>query len=289
MSRVLRKIIKKKDNNRTVNQVLRDFFGLSKKEISRLKFVKDGILLNDKKAYVNEMVHEKDVLSISFNEEENIEKDNDIKIDICYEDDDLVIVNKASGVVAHKTHGHLDNDLGSLICRKCGIDKVRVIGRLDKDVTGLIIYAKNQMSAARLSKQRVEGKLCKQYLAIVEGRLLKRSDTLRYGINKVEGSIKKEVDFDRDECITNYRVIVETDKYSLLFVEILTGKSHQIRAGFSALGYPLVGDELYGGTMDRLKRPALHCASLQLYQPFTNELIKRDIPLPKDMLDLIEG
>ena len=152
----------------------------------------------------------------------------------------------------------------------------------------MIVYAKSQPSAARLSKARSEKRFNKQYLAIIEGRLLKKADTLKYGIKKVEGSIKKEVDFNDDACETKYRVILETDIYSLLFVEIKTGKSHQIRAGFSALGYPLVGDNLYGGNLNRIKRPALHCASIQLFQPFTNELIKKDIALAKDMLRLFE-
>lgn len=288
MRKILKAVIQKHENNKTVNKILRDNFGLSKKEISRLKFVKDGILLNDKKVYITSKVKEGDTLEVRFKGDDNSLVES-VDIGILYEDEDMIIVNKEAGIVCHKTHAHLNDDLGSIISKYCGLDKVRVIGRLDKDVSGLILYAKNQPSAARLSKERNDYIFRKQYLAIIEGRLLKKADTLRYDINKIDGSIKKEADFNGDKCETSYRVIIETKEYSLLFVEIKTGKSHQIRAGFSALGYPLVGDELYGGNTERIKRPALHCASMQLYQPFTNEFIKRDISLPKDMLDLIEN
>ena len=288
MRKTLREIIKKEDNNKTVNQILRDNFGLSKKEISRLKFIEDGILLNYVKVHVNKKVHTHDYLEVRFGKDNQLRRNKNIQLDVLYDDEDLIIVNKPVGIVCHKTHGYLDNDLGTMICDKYGLDKVRVIGRLDKDVSGLIVYAKSQPSAARLSKERIENKFHKQYLAVIEGRLIKKADTLKYGIKKIDKSIKKEVDFNSDECETSYRVILENNKYSLLFVEIKTGKSHQIRAGFSALGYPLVGDKLYGGNTDKIKRPALHCATLQLYQPFTDEMIKRYISLPEDMLKLIE-
>ena len=129
------------------------------------------------------------------------------------------------------------------------------------------------MLAAGVKELAISGKALASGLEEISSGMTELSE----GIKKLDKSIKREVNFDGDECETSYRVILENNLYSLLFVEIRTGKSHQIRAGFSALGYPLVGDELYGGSTEKIKRPALHCATLQLYQPFTNEMIKRDI------------
>ena len=265
-----------------IKAILSKHLNLSRREISRLKF-NHGIVVNGESVRVTEIMHEGDTVEIIFLEQD--EKKAQIienKPEILYEDEDLVIVNKPTGMPTHPSHKHLHDDMGTLLqnyYQKKFV--VRAIGRLDKDVSGVVLYAKNQPSASRLSTQRNTGILQKTYIAIIHGKVKKKKDTLVYGIHKQENSILKSVNPNEKDCITHYEVLKENDDYTILKVIIETGRSHQIRAGLAYFLQPIVGDALYGKKEDI--PCCLHCASITLQQPFQKERIVVEAPLPTYM------
>lgn len=284
MNKTIEVTIEETENSLPLKAVLSKVVGLSRREISRLKF-SHGLLLNNKECRVTEIVHTGDVITLHFMEQDTPHALQLIgKPDILYEDEDVVIVNKPAGMVCHPTHEHLDDDMGTLLQNYYGSNlTIRAIGRLDKDVSGVMLYAKNKITASRLSKERSELKLHKIYHAIVEGKLENKQGTLKYSLDKVDGSKQRKITEHGKECITNYKVLKEYDHYSLVEISIITGRTHQIRAGMASVHHPLCGDALYGGKTIYLNRPALHCYSLDFIQPFTKKEIHVEIQEPQDM------
>ena len=281
--------IEEKENGLAVKTVLSESVGLSRREISRLKFT-NGLLKNNEPCRVTEPVQTGDVLTLIFPEKDTPHALRLIgKPDILYEDEDLVIVNKPAGMVCHPSHEHRHDDMGSLLQSYYGDSfTIRAIGRLDMDVSGVMVYAKNQPTAARLSRERQQEILHKQYLAIAEGIFAKKKGTLRYGLERVPGKRDRQISSKGKECITDYEVLREYETCSLLRISIRTGRTHQIRAGMASVDHPLCGDELYGGHTDLIDRPALHCACLDLVSPFSKKPVHVEAPLPDDMERLLQ-
>ena len=285
MQKTLTVSITEEMNGLKIKAVLSQYVGLSRREISRLKFNENGILLNGGSAYITAIVHDGDELKLSF-------PDHDLahytrisgKPEILYEDEDVVAVNKPAGMPCHPSHEHLDDDMGTLLQNYYGESfTIRAVGRLDKDVSGIMLYAKNQPAAARLSKERSEGKLKKTYTAIAEGIFEKKQDTLTYRLSRIEGHKDRKITKEGQECITEYTVKEEYEDVSLLEVSIITGRTHQIRAGMAYAGHPLAGDKLYGGSTDTISRPALHCGKVVFDQPFSNQTVTVVCDIPDDM------
>lgn len=289
MQKQIEVTIEEKENGLAVKTVLSKSVGLSRREISRLKFT-NGLYKNNQPCRVSEPVKTGDVLTLIFPEKDTPHALRIIgKPDILYEDEDLVIVNKPAGMVCHPSHEHQHDDMGTLLQSYYGDSfTIRAIGRLDMDVSGVMVYAKNQPAAARLSRERQHEILHKQYLAFAQGRLEKKKGTLTYGLKRVPGQRDRKISRDGQLCITDYEVLKEYDSYSLLKISIRTGRTHQIRAGMASIGHPLCGDELYGGQPDRIDRPALHCAFLDLVSPFTKKPVHVEAPLPDDMERLLQ-
>lgn len=281
--------IESKEDSLCVKAVLSKCVGLSRREISRLKFT-HGLFLNGKECRVTETVHTGDTITLIFPEKDLAHATRITGTpEILYEDEDLVIVNKPAGMVAHPSHEHLDDDMGTLLQNYYRSDfTIRAIGRLDKDVSGIMVYAKNQLAAARLSKQRNEEHLHKVYHAIAAGHFDSEQGTLKYSLERVEGRKDRKISQDGKPCITHYRVLKEYDQYSLIEVSIETGRTHQIRAGMAYAKHPLLGDTLYGGDDTFMHRPALHCYSIDLLQPFSSEKIHVELPEPDDMQKLLK-
>lgn len=282
--------IESKEDSLPVKAVLSKRVGLSRREISRLKF-SHGLLLNGKECRVTEIVHTGDTVLLIFPEKDLAHAARIIGTpEILYEDEDLVIVNKPAGMVAHPSHEHLDDDMGTLLQNYYQKDfTIRAIGRLDKDVSGIMVYAKSQIAASRLSKQRNEEHLHKIYHAIVEGHFSESQGTLKYALEKVEGRKERKISSNGKPCITHYKVLKEYDQFSLIEVSIETGRTHQIRAGMAYAKHPLLGDRLYGGDDSLISRPALHCYSIDLLQPFTQETIHVELPEEEDMQKILKN
>ncbi len=284
-------------DNGSVKRVMSKELNLSRKEISRLKF--DGeILLNGERAKVSDHMRVGDTLTLRFPELPTGSITlTDEKPEILYEDEDTVIVNKPAGIPSHPVHGHLNDSIGSVLASyysQLGEEFViRPIGRLDKDVSGVLLFAKNRLAASRLSKEREERKLNKKYIAFVSGIFDMKQGMIDAPIAKTEGERRRVTKGpDGKPAVTIFHVInefhVNDISISQLAVEIETGRTHQIRAHMSAAGHPLIGDELYGGDVSLLKRPALHCSEIEFLTPFTLEERYVQAPLPDDMRALLD-
>jgi 23S rRNA pseudouridine1911/1915/1917 synthase len=281
--------VKEEMNGLPVKTVLSRYVHLSRREISRLKFT-GGLLLNGESCRVTQSVIAGDELHLTFTEKDTAHAERIlVKPEILYEDEDLVIVNKPAGMPCHPSHEHLDDDMGTLLKNYYGGHfTVRAVGRLDKDVTGIMIYGKNQPAAARLSKERQELKLHKEYLAIAAGVFKEKKGTLRYSLHKEPGRRTRMIGGEGSLCITDYEVIEEKNGNSLLRISIRTGRTHQIRAGMADFGHPLLGDKMYGGDDTLLWRPALHCTHVHLFQPFNHKEIDVVQEMPEDMKSLLK-
>lgn len=290
MEKIIQREISENENGLAVKAVLSKKMHFSRREISRLKF-NGGILLNGKTCRVTEVLKTGDHLKLIFPEIEAVRLGYlPDKPDILYEDEDLVIVNKPAGMPVHPSHEHQGDDLGTLLQSYYAGQKftIRAVGRLDKDVSGVMCYAKNRISAARLSREREDHILHKTYVAVVEGILKQKKGRLEYHLDKVYGQRARQAGDSGKLCITDYEVLSETKSLSLVKITILTGRTHQIRAGMAYYGHPLCGDKLYGGHNLLINRPALHCAKVQMKQPFTNKDIIVEAPMPDDMKALFK-
>ena len=288
MPRELSVTIENEQNGLSVKAVLTSVLRLSRHEISRLKFTENGITLNGRQVRTNQTVSAGDILSVCFPEKPQEAASASFVPEILYEDEDMVIVNKPAGIVSHPSHGHPEDDMGTALRAylKDRAAAVRTVGRLDKDVSGIVVYAKNQPACARLSAQRNSGVLRKTYLAAAEGIMEQPEGTIRCFLGRTEGQKARGITENGKECVTDYRLLETCGEVSLLEVTIRTGRTHQIRASFASAGHPLAGDALYGGSTERIARPALHCAFLRCRQPFTGEEITVSVPLPEDIRQL---
>ncbi|MGO5065991.1 RluA family pseudouridine synthase [Clostridium sporogenes] len=263
------------------------------------KAVRDGrIFVNGEKVIKKHKLTQNDLIEIYMQEDEqqNIEPE-DMNIEIVYEDSDIIVINKKPGLVVHPTKNHPTGTLSNGILyhfKKSGEKSiVRLVNRLDRDTSGLIIVAKNQFSHMRLAADMGKDSFKKIYIAVVHGKIEKKQGIINLPIYKEEESesIKRIVDDRGQESITKYKVLEELSKSSVVKLELETGRTHQIRVHMSYLGHPLYGDSLYGNGEEEkeyIERQALHAYKLEFPHPRTGEILKLQCSLPKDIENLIE-
>lgn len=278
---------------------------LKEKEYSRavlieLKKTEMGIRKNGVWAKVNELLHEGDILEIYLAEEVGTENivPRACRLEILYEDEDILVVNKPYDTPIHPSVNNYDNTLANGVMyyyQKQGKSHVfRCINRLDRDTTGVTIIAKNLLSAGILSNQVKDRKLSRIYVAIVEG-ITEEEGTIELPIGRVEGSIiKRQVDeMYGKQAVTHYRRLdvlhVDGEAISVVALKLETGRTHQIRVHMSAIGHPLLGDFLYNGDNHMLTRQALHGAQCSFWHPITGAFLKSRAPLFDDMEELIRS
>lgn len=277
---------------------------LKEKEYSRavlieLKKTKRGIRKNGVWAGVNEIVKTGDLLDICLTEQGSSENIVPTKcaLDILYEDEDILVVNKPYDTPIHPSVNNYDNTLAnSVISYYQEQNKphiFRCINRLDRDTTGVTIIAKNLISASILSRRGEERRLTRTYVAFVEG-ITREEGTIDLPIGREEGTIiKRKIDEKEGKhAITHYRrlEVFEVDRkaVSVVALQLETGRTHQIRVHMSAIGNPLLGDFLYNESNHMLTRQGLHAAEYSFYHPITKEYKRIIAPLPKDMIMLRE-
>ena len=277
------------DNFNNVFQVLKDYFQLSDRLITKLKKNKK-IYLNDKETFSRQTICNGDVVSfvLDFDEDNSNIVPSNIPLDIIYEDEYLLILNKPAEIAIHPSILHYDNSLSNGV--KFYFDKIklnkksRIVNRLDRNTSGIVIFAKNEYIQECLIKQMKTKELKKEYLAIVCGILENSSGTLNFPIARKEGSIiERCVNPNGDPAITHYDVLKTFNNLSLVHIVLETGRTHQIRVHFSYINHPVLGDTLYGNPSDLIARQALHSYKISFIHPITKENITITAPLPSDM------
>ncbi|WP_442603453.1 RluA family pseudouridine synthase [Paenibacillus sp. KN14-4R] len=215
------------------------------------------------------------------------------EVDIIYEDDWCLVVNKPAGIPVHPaSHEQIDtlgNQLASYYEMTGQACRVRHIHRLDADTTGLVLYAKNELAQILLDEAMRNKAIRRTYLAIAEGYFKETKGSIHAPIGKDRHhSGKRRISPNGDPALTHYQVVKQMKEAALVEVELETGRTHQIRVHLQSLGHPLVGDHLYGGSNRFLTRQALHGFKLIFDHPITAEKIELECPLPEDMKQLNE-
>lgn len=279
----------KNNKYKNINEILSLEFKISTRLKNKL-IKKNMLFLNNTTCDTRAPVKIGDKLIIDFNyEEENSNiVPNGMDLDIIYEDDWLLIVNKPSGIAIHPSILHFNNSLSNGIrfyFDKIGLKKkIRPVNRLDKDTSGLVIFAKCEYIQECLSLQMQEGILKKEYLCLVSGTINQKSGTINLPIARKEGSIMERcIDEKGKQAITHYKVIKEFKNYSLVECRLETGRTHQIRLHMASIGHPLLGDTLYGTSSSLISRQALHSYKIKFIHPITKKEIELIAKLPQDI------
>jgi len=272
----------------TIKGFLKQKLHFSPKQISGLKFRENGIRVNGTKRRVDYLLKPGEELVLLIEVEENHSghlRVKEGKVNILYEDADLLAVDKPAGILVHPVGGHYEDTLSNLVVsyfqEKGQKAVIRPVGRLDKDTSGAVVFAKNQMAAAKLSHKNG---FWKEYLALVEGH----PGTTKGEINKPIGRcsekrLKMQIDVENGkEAFTFYEVVERFADSSLIKLTIATGRTHQIRVHMAHIGCPLLGDPLYGKPCLEFKRAALHAWKLHITKPFTGDELLVEAPLPMD-------
>lgn len=236
-----------------------------------------------------------DKVTIKVPPEEKIEVEpQEIPLEIVYEDQDCLVINKPSGMVVHPSVGHKERTLVNALLfylKHGATQKVRpgIVHRLDKDTSGLLVVAKNEEALDYLKNQFKNREVKKLYLCLVQGRLKKHTGLINQPIGRHPKNRQKfDVVAGGKESQSAYRVLEELGQFSLLEIQPLTGRTHQIRVHFSSLGHPLVGDKMYGGK-SLIKRQFLHASVLGFKQPKTGEWLEFKSELPNDLEKFLES
>ena len=250
--------------------------GYSRHVIIHLKKTENGILLNGEWAYVGQSLKEGDHLEIHIIEEESSEQivPSELPLDIVYEDEDLLIINKPADMPIHPSINNYDNTLANAFMwyyqQKGETFVYRCINRLDRDTTGLLIVAKNMLSGGILSDMSKKREIHREYLAIAEGEVPQEGVIDAPIARKEESVIERCVDFERgDRAVTHYWRLDYRNGYSLVRLKLETGRTHQIRVHMKYLGHPLTGDYLYNPDYRILDHQALHSWKLAFWHPVT--------------------
>ena len=294
MKRIFKYTIPTEYEGHTLLTFLRDK-QYSSQIITHLKRTENGILFNGKWIRVRDILYADGELTIQLIEDvssENIVPKN-LPLDVVYEDEDILVINKAANTPIHPSQGNYDNTLANAVAyyyqQKGKTFTYRCINRLDRDTTGLLIIAKHMYSASLLSEMVANREIHREYLAIATGEVPK-SGTIVAPIGRVDGStIERHVDEAHgDYACTHYKRLIYNNGYSLVSLKLETGRTHQIRVHMKHIGHPLPGDFLYNPDYSVIKRQALHSHRLVFKHPITGESLEFVADLPMDMKKIIE-
>lgn len=266
---------------------LRRGCGITAHSMTLLKYGDGGIYRNGVLLKAHDIVRQGDTVALCLPTETNEITPVALPLNILYEDDTLLIVNKPRGMPVHPTKVHQLDTLANAAAfyqQSRGEHYVfRALNRLDKDTSGCVLIAKDPIAYAL-----VKDTIRKTYLAVCEG-LIEESGVINLPIGLAEGSkIKRTVRSDGAPAITHYSPVAHGDSHTLLQLWLETGRTHQIRCHLSAVGHPLAGDDLYGGSRRFLDRQALHCRAIRFTHPITKQTIELHTATPPDILRLMQ-
>ena len=296
----MKKLIVDEENIRLDSYVSKKCNDLSRTMIQKL--IEEGdILVNGLKKKISYKVNLNDKIDIDVPEAKETDlKPQNIPIEVIYEDDDIIVVNKPKGLVVHPANGNPDGTLVNAIMAICkeslsgigGEIRPGIVHRLDKDTTGVIIIAKNDKAHINISKQIKDRQTKKIYIALVRGVVSENEATINMPIGRSTKDRKKmAVRKDGKEAITHFKVLKRYPKYTLLEIKIDTGRTHQIRVHMAEIGHPVVGDTVYSNGKNDfgIDSQMLHAKSLDFTHPTTGKKMHVEAELPKYFKDILEG
>lgn len=292
------KVIDEKYYN--VKEILKVHFQISDRLLTKLK-KNNKILLNNLPCYIDKKITIGDFICVNLDFEEESENIVPIKmdLDIIYEDESILVINKQAGLPVHPSILHFEDNISNGIkyyFKTINLKrKIRPVNRLDKDTSGIVIFAKNEYIQECLIKQMKNNTFKKEYYAILEGLLEKNSGTINAPISRKEGSIiEREINFCGDFAITHFELIktfnsqINNCSLSLVRFILETGRTHQIRVHSKHINHPILGDSLYGNSSNLISRQALHAYKVSFIHPITKNKLELKIDLPDDMKKIIE-
>ena len=290
------KYINKNNKFNNIKEVAKSYFNMSDKLIVKLKN-KQKIFLNGKTTYKTQHISDEDI--IEFNLEYDEESENIIptklELDIIFEDDCFLIVNKPSNTPVHPSINHYTDSLANGV--KYYFDsihlnkKIRPVNRLDKDTSGLVVFAKNEYIQENLIKQMKTNDFNKEYIAVLNGKLPEQEGIINLPISRKEESIiEREVNFEKgQEAITYYKVLFEEGDLSLVKFKLKTGRTHQIRVHSKYMNAPILGDTLYDKKSNLINRQALHAFKIEFIHPILKNKMSFETPIPKDIQNIFSN
>lgn len=250
--------------------------------------------MNAKKCSTSDTVCYNDTISfiIDFEEDNSNIVPTKMELDILYEDEAYIVINKPANLPVHPSILHYDTSLSNGVkyyFDEIGLKKkIRPVNRLDKDTSGIVIFAKNEYVQEILVRQMKNKTFSKEYIAVCEGVSENRNGTINAPIARKENSIiERCVREDGDTSITHYNVVKTNFNYSIVKLLLETGRTHQIRVHLSHIGHPIVGDTLYGNASSRINRQALHALKVSFVHPISKNQVSYIAPLPNDIKNLL--
>lgn len=281
-------VVLKDDENKKVGSLLRDKLNISSRLLNKLK-MNEKIIVNGLPVFSSYILHENDEIfvNIDFEEIDNIIPQK-MDLEILFEDDYFLAINKPYGIVVHPSSLHLNNTLANGVKYYLNNKKkIRPINRLDKDTSGIVLFAKNQyVQELMISNTKIN----KEYIAVVSGKLPKKFDTINAPIARKAGSIMERCICEEGQvAITHYDVLkyIEENNISLVHLKLDTGRTHQIRVHLAYIGNPILGDTLYGFESNLINRQALHAHCMTFIHPITKSEINIIAPIPNDISSII--
>ena len=289
------------EGNKRIDAYLSQNTEYSRTAIQRL-IQEEKIKINNKEEKSSYKVQKGDIIEVQEDEPKDIKlKAQDIPVEILYEDDDIIVVNKPKGMVVHPANGNPDGTLVNAIMSICkdslsgigGEIRPGIVHRLDKNTSGAIIIAKNDKAHIALSEQLKNHQIKKTYIALVRGIVKENNATINMPIARSKKDRKKmAVDKNGKEAITHFKVLERylNDNCTLLEINIETGRTHQIRVHLSHIGYPIIGDEVYSNGKNKwgIKGQCLHAKSLDFKHPKTGKMLHIEAPY-KDFFKEMEA
>lgn len=287
MARILELTIPEEFAGAAVYYFLKEHVRLSTRIIRSIKFKPDGIRLNGERARTSTILKAGDRLVLTLGDAPGESAPTPMALDILYEDEDLLVVNKPAGLAMHPSHNHPEGTLinGVIAYRLAqgSAQEVHAVGRLDKNTSGVAVCALNRYAASRLN-----GRADKEYLAIVQGGYTGSGVIDAPIIRPDPMKTLRAVGPGGLHAVTRWESLGTGHGLSLLRIRLETGRTHQIRVHFASRGTPLAGDDMYGGTQELIGRHALHCARVALTHPVTGERMAFAAPLPADMQAVVD-
>lgn len=270
----------------TAKVFLRKHCMASARMIARLKREKCGILRNGEKLRTVDILNAGDCVELNLPKDNSNIKPVEGKLTILYEDAYIIVLNKQTDTPVHPTKIYQENTLANYLAfrqkQRGESYTFRAVNRLDKDTSGIVVVAKDAYTASFLF-----GNLKKTYIAVCEG-VINEPGTIRKPIVLLEGhSVQRTVSEEGVPSITHYNPIKTNGKHTLTEFILETGHTHQIRCHMASIGHPLAGDDMYGGSLDYIKRQALHCNSVEFLHPIDGKVIKIRSDIPEDILKIM--